>query len=54
MFVLYRNDFILLCFTCSYLLNLWISDILSLQGEDGENSDDGESMSVVACFALYI
>lgn len=43
----HRTDFVILCFMCSYLLNLCISDILYLQDEDGENSDDGELMFLV-------
>lgn len=49
-----RTDFVILCFMCTYLLNLCISDILYLQDEDGENSDDGESMFLVAYIAVYV
>jgi len=50
----HRADFVILCFMCSYLLNLCISDILYLQDEDEENSDDGESMFLVAYIAVYV
>ena len=50
----HRSDFVILYFMCSYLLNLCISDILYLQNEDGENSDDGESMFLVAYMGVYV
>lgn len=50
----HRTEFVILCFMCSYLLNLCISDILYLQEEDGETSDDGESMFLVAYISAYI
>lgn len=54
MHVPHRNDFVILCFNFSYLLDLCISDILYLQDEDGENSDEGESMIFVTYVTVYI
>jgi len=49
-----RNDIIISCYSLSYLLDFCIADILYLQDEDGENSDDGESMFLVVYIIVYI
>lgn len=54
MHVRHRNDFVILCFIFSYLLDLCISDILYLQDEDGENSAAGESMFFLTYLSVYI